>query len=974
MRLAKSPTRNDRPRDQRARNDAGDRASGENAANTSLPPHSPAPTKRPHPIELTRFHFGSPAKIVFLTTGLAILVELGWLWSAAPPTGAVEAARVGRDKVELSGWAVDAKAAKQASAIYVTVDGRVVAQAKPSEVRIDRPGPKNVPTGFHVVLDKALIEGKRHIGVYAATEDGIRELSYSWGLALPFGAEHRPDRLTLLIGRTELGEMAVNSEYRRQTGSARNTGRSGVIAGASAEGIIDGYRQAARFGDPSAMAASPDGETLFVLDDAAKAIRRVDVVTGLVETIAQYPAGSNFTLIAAADRARFFVYDTATQRVVEYAGASRRELPLPEAAAGPLGWIAWANGRLFAIGSAHPVLMSSDGEAWETAIEFPAETGFDRFAVTGPESVVVHSTGKSLWAPYSLTGKTPLAPALLGPVAKGIAPVGSTGRAIAYDGAALFDVPPSAKWAPPAALRLFNVEGKPIGPTAALPAYRSPVVDSVTSLAVSAKEQDFIILDRANHRIVRLGGNYSMAYDENPLAAVNSHRVIGPEYQATKPWGVNRIVWLSHSVYWDPAGDHAGNLAYSAPVRLERMLNADGPVRWEVLTANVSGGSFYSDAYGNLSHILTSYGVDYALVVVDLLNFLWFLQFAGLAIPVVHDASGAPVGIDAMEAAQAMSSRSYPPAIAALRDHIVAAHGPQSAVPLMAPPETPVNDLFATRNFMRAWSEDATLRNLMGDIFVTFIQHLNGICRQKGVRLIVAMAPSNNFVAVNDWSDPYRMGGAERRYDVEIMHRPFVAQLKAAGIDAIDFSYALMARQPAAYPFDVTSTAHHTHLFHQAVAEALREELLGRGLISLSPQPRRTAETAKLDSVDARNKIFNYRDGQLVVLHDLWNGTDDEPPLRDVTDADFPRLLELAMKDARSYIDARSISPRNAKIDFVHVTAKDDYANMDIRSLRPVATMLLRIADMEQIKQMAAAGKWDEVKRLVEYRTGSRSR
>src|SRR5712691_12795854 len=128
MRLAKSPTRNDRPRDQWATNDAGDRASGENAANTALP-HSPAPTKRPHPIELTRFHFGSAAKIVFLTTGLAILVGLGWRWSEAPPTGAVESARVGRDKVELSGWAVDAKAARQASAIYVTVDGRLVAQA-----------------------------------------------------------------------------------------------------------------------------------------------------------------------------------------------------------------------------------------------------------------------------------------------------------------------------------------------------------------------------------------------------------------------------------------------------------------------------------------------------------------------------------------------------------------------------------------------------------------------------------------------------------------------------------------------------------------------------------------------------------------------------------------------------------------------------------------------------------------------------
>jgi hypothetical protein len=119
------------------------------------------------------------------------------------------------------------------------------------------------------------------------------------------------------------------------------------------------------------------------------------------------------------------------------------------------------------------------------------------------------------------------------------------------------------------------------------------------------------------------------------------------------------------------------------------------------------------------------------------------------------------------------------------------------------------------------------------------------------------------------------------------------------------------------------------------------------------------------DSTNARNKIFDYRDGHLVVLHDLWNGTDAEPPLRNVTNSDFPRLLDLAVKDAESYIDAHGVSPKDARIDFVHVTTKDDYANMDLRSLRPVSSMLIRAADLQTIKQLAAAKKWDDVKRLV---------
>jgi hypothetical protein len=557
-------------------------------------------------------------------------------------------------------------------------------------------------------------------------------------------------------------------------------------------------------------------------------------------------------------------------------------------------------------------------------------------------------------------------------VARGIAPVGSTGRAIAYNGAAVYTVPAPAKWERLAPLELFNVEGRPIGPTATAPAYKFPVVEEVTSLAVSIDDEDFIILDKANHRIIRLGANRWFDFDTKPTSALNSRQVIGPEYRATKPWGVNRIVWMSHSVYWDPAGDFAGNLAYSAPVRLEQMLDADGPVRWEVVLTHLGGGGYYSDAHSRLSEILSTYGVDYVLVIVDLQNFLWFLQFAGLSIPVAVDANGIPVGVDVASNSKPISQRSYPPDVAALYEHILAVHGPDSAVPLIGP-DTPALGRFATGNFVRAWSEDAKLRTLMGNVYANLLRHLDAICRQNGARLILAMMPSNNFVATNEWSDNYRLGGTEKRYDVEAMHRPFMQQLAAAGIDAIDVSYALMARQVAMFPFNTAGSHHHTHLFHEAVAASLHDELLARGMISPAPQPARAPAAVKPEGLTARNKIFDYRDGRLMVLHDIWNGTDAEPPLHDVTDADFPRLLDLAMKDVETYIAARRVSPEDAKIDFVHVTAKDEYANLDFRSVRAAASMRIRMIDIETIKRMASAGKWADIMHLVEYQRGSRS-
>lgn len=59
-----------------------------------------------------------------------------------------------------------------------------------------------------------------------------------------------------------------------------------VFAGNGAEDIVNGRRQAAAFAQPSDLAISKDGTRLFIADSEGSAIRRIDLETGFVSTIA----------------------------------------------------------------------------------------------------------------------------------------------------------------------------------------------------------------------------------------------------------------------------------------------------------------------------------------------------------------------------------------------------------------------------------------------------------------------------------------------------------------------------------------------------------------------------------------------------------------------------------------------------------------------------------------------------------------
>ena len=64
------------------------------------------------------------------------------------------------------------------------------------------------------------------------------------------------------------------------------TGAVTTVASSGEEGDEDGVGGAAEFDGPSGIAISPDGSVLFVADFGGYTIRRVEVATGVVTTVA----------------------------------------------------------------------------------------------------------------------------------------------------------------------------------------------------------------------------------------------------------------------------------------------------------------------------------------------------------------------------------------------------------------------------------------------------------------------------------------------------------------------------------------------------------------------------------------------------------------------------------------------------------------------------------------------------------------
>ena len=93
----------------------------------------------------------------------------------------------------------------------------------------------------------------------------------------PYGVTISPDGSALFVA--EFGGHKI-----RRVEVA--TGAVSTLAGSGAQGSADGMGDAAQFSRPIGVAVSPDGSALFVADFGGHKIRRVEVATGAVTTVA----------------------------------------------------------------------------------------------------------------------------------------------------------------------------------------------------------------------------------------------------------------------------------------------------------------------------------------------------------------------------------------------------------------------------------------------------------------------------------------------------------------------------------------------------------------------------------------------------------------------------------------------------------------------------------------------------------------
>ena len=81
------------------------------------------------------------------------------------------------------------------------------------------------------------------------------------------------------------------------------TGAVTTLAGSGEKGNADGVGDAAQFNEPHGLAVSPDGSALFVADCDNHKIRRVEVATDAVTTLAG--SGENGDADGVGDAAQF---------------------------------------------------------------------------------------------------------------------------------------------------------------------------------------------------------------------------------------------------------------------------------------------------------------------------------------------------------------------------------------------------------------------------------------------------------------------------------------------------------------------------------------------------------------------------------------------------------------------------------------------------------------------------------------------
>ncbi|MBF0556482.1 MAG: hypothetical protein HQK96_18340 [Nitrospirae bacterium] len=381
------------------------------------------------------------------------------------------------------------------------------------------------------------------------------------------------------------------------------------------------------------------------------------------------------------------------------------------------------------------------------------------------------------------------------------------------------------------ALIMCNIHGNRIGALDAPQEYRNNFLSSVSAMLTPNNGLTYYVLDADNLRVYKLQ-NYFLSGKYNTKESVNHAHIMAPEMTHQKPYGTNRILWVSHSVYYDQAGVYfKDNLYMGAYRQLQNLLNnQDYPnISWQVLAdLEVSGYNFASDMHHATVTNLSNYGVDYVLIILDLNAFHWFMLHDGYNNPIKFNSIGMPEGTDSEKAGIPILERKNENIKMKLLTEYVKAS-------ILNDNDTPFfkdSGELLDYQFFRLWFTNREIRNVLIEYYADIINNLNDLCLKNGIKLITIVAPTTNFISVNEFTDAHKNGGGNKRYSFEEAHEPILKSLHSRGIIAYDISYEMIKRHTKYFPYNA-NTHHRSYLFHIAVAESINEILLREKIISL---------------------------------------------------------------------------------------------------------------------------------------------
>ncbi|MBF0516278.1 MAG: hypothetical protein HQK97_04030 [Nitrospirae bacterium] len=608
-----------------------------------------------------------------------------------------------------------------------------------------------------------------------------------------------------------------------------------VLAGAGFQGNRDGRGVYALFNNPTDIVFSDETEFLYVLDNGNRSVRRVNIETKETSTVLDYSGFMKYDFRRLLVFKEFIILQ-ANHQIIKLDRHAVKDLSSDKNVILDLGNeeisdIKKYGGDILCLTNNKVLRYSSSLKQWYP-LPLALSTQYD-YLFLDKDKLYIVSTSASDCVLYDIAIGKVIKQFKFDRIVNHLIKDSIYDRYILVcEGAFYAAEADPEKMAKTYPLHFTNIHGHSIGNDNASFEYRQAFYSNIDAIVNQEEAAVFYVLDRENHRIIKMRNNLNSWIDPIAEAALLKEAAfmppeegyINPIYTKRKPYGVNRIMWLSHSVYWNPAGANYSNLPeFSAPVQLSAILNAKRDLSgyWEIMRPLMTGCEMYHRLYDNFEKAVNQYAADYVFVVLDLNAFYWMTSnWHGWMRPALraaapHDATGYPIPEDGK----------FDEVDEFIRSSIK--NDTQS-------PFFNKDGSLADNQFMRLWMTRADFRKLLINRFMDIFSRIKTACDNNGIELVVFLSPSFNFFSSAEYNTT--QGGSEKAYNVEDAHNDILSALYYRNIKAYDISYEMIRRFIKYFPYNAHSH-HRSYLFQQAVAESIDEVLQRYDVISKTPLP-----------------------------------------------------------------------------------------------------------------------------------------